>query len=481
MTVYPFGSQIRFALVCVLVATMLSISVGHARSQTTRSSACGTFERPFSSTSPWNIRPVEPVLGTASIPTSSYFPTVSVGQYSSAVYRAMPQDGPVTVLPLAGQPGVWDPDAEAHRPNVTIPSWPANVVPADGLDGHADIIDVERGIVHSLFKLKKVDGQWRAKMYAWSPLSGRGWGDPAHYYQGARAAGVPTAGGLIRTHEVRDGAAMYPHALAISLTFNALSGKNLYVYPSTSTDSDAATANYGEIPMGSLMMLPREFDVSSIANPDLRKVALTLKVFGAYVVDRNVGTPFVIYADINSDLVLHRRSDGTKGWDTVVAEDLHRIRAALRPVISAKMWIDCDGNEFRPNMRFNLLSMRGPWLSANGEPRGIYDTWRQALVFPPSDGKASMTQVSPNVWGRVAWGRPQIGRTYTLKAFGSAGTKARLMYQDCGAISARVDTGELQPGDTADIVWPEKLCKQALIVTKSSNFESWVRVELWPR
>jgi len=465
--------------VCAAAST-LTIA-GNVVAQTGSKLACGTYERPFAASSPWNSRPLEPVLGTATIPPSDYYPTVSIDKYSSAVYRAAPQDGPVTILPLIGQAGVWDPDAEAHRPSVTIPHWPADAVPASGSDGHMDVIDVEKGIVHSLFKLQKVDGQWRALMYAWSPLQGRGWGNPAHYYQGARAAGVPTAGGLIRTHEVKDGAAHYSHALAMSLTFNALSGKNLYVYPSTSTDGNAASTNYGEIPMGALMMLPREFDVSSIANADLRKVAQTLKIYGAYVVDRNVGTPFVIYADINSDLILHRRADGSRGWDSVVAADLQRIRAALRPLASAKAWIDCDGNTFQPDIRFNLMSMRGPWAASGSGLPGYFDTWRQALVFPSSAGEVAMTQWSSNVWGRVTWGRPEAGKTYTLRVYGSPGTKMRLIYQDCGITPAKVDTGDLVPGSTAEVVWPSKLCRQALTASKSAGGEGWVRAELLAR
>lgn len=473
----------RTRILPILLA-FAALQVCHAAkaiAQPAGKSACGTFERPFAPTSPWNSRPIDPVLGTAAIPTSDYYPTVSIDKYSSAVYRSSPKDSPVTILPLPGQPGVWDPDAEAHRPNVTLPHWPDNAVPASGSDGHLDLIDTESGVVHSLFKLKNIDGQWRALMYAWSPLNGRGWGDPSHYYQGARAAGVPTAGGLIRTHEVRDGAPMYPHALAMSLTFNALSAKNLYVYPSTSTDGNAATTNYGDIPMGALMMLPQDFDVSSIANADLRKVAQTLKVYGAYVVDRNVGTPFVIYADINSDLILHRKPDGSRGWDSAVGRDLQRIREALRPLASSKGWVDCDGNAYQPDMRFNLLSMRGPWTAEGSGEQGKFDTWRQALVFPASKGEVTMTQKGANVWGRVSWGKPEAGKSYVFKVAGSPGTRMRLIYQDCGDTPTRVDTGELEPGGMAEIVWPTKMCRQFLMATKTGSSESWVRAELWPR
>ena len=67
-----------------------------------------------------------------------------------------------------------------------------------------------------------------------------------------------------------------------------------YVFPATAADGNAATTNTGRIPEGALMMLPYNFDVSQIANPAVRKVAQTLKVYGAYVVDRNVGVPFTI-------------------------------------------------------------------------------------------------------------------------------------------------------------------------------------------
>ena len=53
--------------------------------------------------------------------------------------------------------------------------------------------------------------------------------------------------------------------------------------------------NSGQTPEGALLMLPQSFDIDKTRNATLKKVAKTLKTYGAYVVDRNHGTPFAIY------------------------------------------------------------------------------------------------------------------------------------------------------------------------------------------
>ena len=326
--------------------------------------AWGTYSKPFAADSLWNSRPVNPVLGEFVIPTSEYFPTVASGAYSTGVFLSGPDDAAVTVTGIPGSKGLWDPDAESHH-DVTIPRWPEDVIPASGNDGHADIVDPIGGMIHSFYKLQQLDGKWVAAQYAWSKLNGRGWGDPAHYFQGARAAGVPTSAGLIRKHEIDDGDTLYRHALAMSLTFNALAPDPAYVFPATSADTNASDSNTGSIPEGALMMLPESFDTGSIDNPALRKVAETLKVYGAYVVDRNYGTPFVIYVENGSGFKLH-----AGGWNSNVADDLDRIRAALRQVVAADGWMDGEGNGFDVDNNLNILSMRGNWQMQSGTTPG---------------------------------------------------------------------------------------------------------------
>jgi len=457
-----------------LLATAL---VGGAQAAQPSQEAWGTFRQLFAADSPWNSRPVNPVLGDAQIPPSTYYPAVQEGIYSTGVFLARPTDGPVTVLGLPGKPGLWNPDAEQYQPSIAIPRWPADTLPAQGNDGHADIVDPESGIVHSFYQLKRIDGVWRARQYAWSSLNGRGWGDPAHYFQGARAAGVPSAGGLIRTHEVNDGEPSYRHALAMSLTFNGLSASPTYVYPATASDSDASTTNSGPIPMGTLLMLPASFDARSIANVHLRKIAETLKRHGAYVVDRNVGTPFVIYAEIGSGLSVHK-PDGK--WDNASARDLHRIREQLRPVVSTSGWLDGRGQRITTAPTFNLLSMRGAWQLTSGDKAGRFDTWHQALAFEAGSEPSTMVNEGRNMFGRLTWAAPQPGQVYQLTARNTGDARLRMVLRDCDKPDSPIDSQALQDGQRFRFTWPAKLCGTRLEATSGGKSPSSVGGELMP-
>lgn len=412
----------------------------------------GTPLRPFSAQSPWNARPIAPVLGSFEIPRSSYYPTLAEGKWSTGVFVAAASDKPMTVLGPLDKPGVWDPDAEVTHDSIVIPRWPAAVVPAEGTDGHADIVDPISGIIHSFYKLKNIDGQWRALQYAWTRLDGRGWGEPGHYFQGARAAAVPTMGGLIRTQEVNDGDSVYRHALAMSLTFNGLSPSPPYVFPATSADGGAEKTNSGQIPEGALVMLPPDYDTTSITEPKLRKVAETLKLFGAYVVDRNVGTPFVIYVENGTHLDVH----GGR-WNSEVARQLDNMRAALRQVVAVDGWLDGNGRPMAQlNPPLNLLSMRGPWRLVKGDgPLGEFQTWQQAVVFPSGGSVTQQINTSGHGLHMVTWARPQSGDRYRLTARAAGGGSLRLQLYDAGGRSVLYDSGELTDGKSAEFAWPE--------------------------
>ncbi len=419
----------------------------------------GTHLKPFSAQSPWNSRPVDPVLGDFEIPRSEYFPTVAQGAYSTGAFLAAPDDQSMQVLALPGRRGVWDPDAEEFQSAIGIAHWPAGVLPASGSDGHADIVDPVLGIVHSFFQLRNIDGQWRAAQYAWTSIGGRGWGEPGHYFQGARAAAVPSLGGIIRKHEIDDGDAIYTHALAASLTFNALSANPTYVYPATSADANAATTNTGRIPEGALLMLPAGFDTSTIGNVKLRKVAETLKVYGAYVVDRNFGTPFVIYVENGSNFSLH----GNK-WDNAVARDLDRIRAALRQVVKTNGWLDGDGKPMEMERRLNLLSMRGAWKLNSGPRVGVFNTWQQRVLFAPASGPAVQTNYSNRNLNPVSWAVPQAGEAYRLTVNASGGARLRLQLFALKSSAKLFDSGELEDRRVVVFNWPAEQTRAVAVV-----------------
>ena len=436
----------------------------------------GSFQRPFSPDSPWNSRPVSPVLGTATIPTALYTPTVAAGAWSSAAFEGTAEDPPMVVTGATTQ-GVWDPDSEVYRPSVTIAHWPAETTPATGTDGHAEVVDTTTGIVHSFWGLKQVNGAWVAKQYAWTPLAGRGMGDPSHYYQGARAAGVSTLGGLIRVAEANDGDTMFRHALAMSLDATGLSAAPTYRFPATSADSNAATTNSGQIPMGALMMLPASFNAQALATPELRKVAETLKAYGAYVVDRNTGTPFVVYVEIGADFKLHRN-----GWSNATANDLNLIRAALRPVQGASGWVDGNGvaSSTVTSTALNLLSMRGAWWRTKGTVSGEFDTWRQALVFPATTTLIEQANATGRAMNPVTWATPVAGDTFRLDVDASGGASFRMVVSDKTSGATLYDSGYLTDGQSTTLVWPNVASFKVTTWARSGvdNVESVVRPTL---
>ncbi|WP_343640647.1 Atrophin-1 multi-domain protein [Roseateles sp.] len=436
----------------------------------------GSFKRPFSPDSPWNSRPVSPVLGSATIPTAQYTPSVASGAWSTAAFEGTAGDPPMVITGSTSQ-GIWDPDSEIYRPSVTIAHWPAATTPATGTDGHAEVVDTTSGVVHSFWGLKQVNGAWVARQYAWTPLAGRGMGDPSHYYQGARAAGVSTLGGLIRIGEDVDGDTMYRHALAMSLDATGLSAAPTYRFPATSADSNAATTNSGQIPMGSLMMLPPSFDAQALATPELRKVAETLKAYGAYVVDRNTGTPFVIYVEIGADFKLHRN-----GWSNATANDLNLMRAAMRPVSSAAGWIDGNGNASSTvtSTALNLLSMRGAWWRTKGTVSGDFDTWRQALVFPATTTQIEQANATGRAMNPVTWATPAVGDTFRLDVGATGGASFRMVIADKASGATVYDSGYLSDGQSTTLVWPNVATYKVTTWARSGvdNVESTVRPTL---
>lgn len=466
LALVPFSLSALCSFGC---AALIAAAPAAAQAQTAQ---WGSYQKPFAPTSPWNSRPVNPSFGDFVIPKSTYSPGVAGGEWSTGVFLAKQGDPSVTVSGLPNTQGLWDPDAGANH-NVTIPRWPADVQAATASDGHADIVDPIAGVVHSFWQLKNVSGKWVAAQYAWTPLNGRGWGDPAHYFQGSRAAGVPTSGGLIRKHEIDDGDTMYRHALAMSLTYNGLSPNPTYIYPATSADTNAATTNTGRIPEGALMMLPPNYDTSKIASPALRKVAETLKTYGAYVVDRNGGTPFFIYVENGAKYDLH---GGT--WNTAVANELDRIRAALRQVTSAQGWVDGNGQAFTPPKKFNLLSMRGPWQQYAGGPLGTFDTWQQAVVFPASATRVTQVNYSSRGLNRITWSLPQTGKTYRVSAITTGGAKLKLQVRDPSGLPLYFDSGELANGESKTFAWPANNAIVTVWAISGVNQPSTVRGEL---
>ncbi|MEA2746752.1 MAG: hypothetical protein QOI41_895 [Myxococcales bacterium] len=454
---------------------------GVADSSTTTAPTCaaafGTYLRPYAVDSPWNTRPIKPVLGTATIPDSilGYRPVISdSGGFSTGVFLASASDPPIT---LKGTPTINDKDVETQLQTLVLPHWPANVVPATESDGHADIVDPTTKMVHSFNGMKKLpDGSWEVRDYAWTKLDGRGWGDPAHYFQGARAVGVPASAGIIRKHEFVSADPVYRHALSLSLPHNAImkgegNAPTAIVYPATAGDSnDPSLANSGQIPEGSLLVLPADFDSATMPTPELVRIAETLKTYGAYVTDRNSATPYNIYVEIGTGYSL--------GQATTIDAALATLQHALRPLASEAGWLDgCDQPAER-HPKIELQSMRGKWsLGASvgwAVDESLYSTWLQGVAFKGP----GVTYVSGWNNDRVTWGKPAAGKPYRVSAEATGGGTLRYQVM-CEAPNDanKVDSGALQGGQSFDFVWPVGTCNPFLSVT-SGTATSVVRARL---
>jgi hypothetical protein len=444
----------------------------------TCASAFGTYLRPYAVDSPWNTRPVKPVLGTATIPDSinGWRPVISDGAgFSTGVFLASATDPPIT---LKGTPTINDKDVETQLQTLVLPHWPANVTPATESDGHADIVDPTTNMVHSFNGMKKLaDDSWEVRDYGWSKLNGRGWGDPAHYFQGARAVGVPASAGIIRKHEFLSTDPVYRHALSLSLPHNAIkkgdgNAPTAIVYPATQGDSeDPNLANSGQIPEGSLLMLPADFDSATMPTPELVRIAETLKTYGAYVTDRNSATPYNIYVEIGTGYSLG--GDGAK-----IDAALATLQHALRPLDSEAGWLDgCDQPAVR-HPKLELQSMRGKWSLGSAVEWAVdvslYSTWQQGVVFKGP----GVTYYSGWNNDRVTWGKRVAGKSYRVFAEASGGGTLRYQVMCAAPDDAnKVDSGVLKDGQTFDFVWPVGNCNPFVGVT-SGDATSVVRARV---
>ena len=418
----------------------------------------GTFLKLFAKDSPWNSRPIKPVLGTWMIPAcykprgSAYrcFPSIQGGAYSTGIYQASPSDLPRTIYAAAGTKGIFDSDADEWKPSITIPHWPVDAVGATGSDGHCDIIDEAAGVIHSFWILKAdAAGRLTARQYGWSRIDGKGFGDAAHYYQGARATGVPTCAGMIRKHEVADGKLMFEHALAMSLDQSGLAASPAFIAPATISDWNPQV-NTGKIPQGALMMLPPGYDTTRLARwPLLKKVAETLKVYGARVVDRNEFTPYAIYVENGAAWDM----SPLPGWDNDMAAELDYIRTQLRQVVSQDGWIAGEETIAKPG----IMSLRGPWRhekSGLAAP-GLYDTLAQGLRFAANTELVSVANGNGTGF-RVQDLKPKAGDYLKLSARSDCGARLKMVVYgqrpDGGAAANIV----LVPTDSAPayVKWP---------------------------
>ncbi|WGD54942.1 hypothetical protein QA641_14100 [Bradyrhizobium sp. CB1650] len=446
----------------------------------------GTFEHPFSPQSLWNARPVDPVLGKTAIPRRDNVAWLEQDKYAAKLFRATASDGPMTVQGRDAVEGIWVADELRNRP-VIVPHFPENVVPATGLDGHCEILDESTGFIHSFYQLSfdTAEKVWKAGKYTASSVSGTGWGSPARP-DGPRASGTPSTSGILRAHEI--GSAIVPHALAVAAHTNAL--KSGPLYPSTLQDSTGTEEYSGSFPMGTLFMLPPDFDFETLNLPNARAIARTLKVYGARLTDTAFRT-FSFAGEIGGQW--SQAVDGNSVWRSSWADDLDRIRDHLRPVISTSSWLDSEGLTFTPPPweRMNLLSMRGPWTKQEGPEESVsgFETTSNLFLFPETQSPIAYNQTIHRrdnagrdpwfQWTQGCWyTNPEPGRQYRVKAAGFGQATAGLDVRARDETTMLTSVWDLKAGETAEITWPARASVTKIFVRTPPGPPSGIRLEL---
>lgn len=445
---------IALCLIYVLLTLFSSIAIS--------ANEFGTYQKPFAENSPWNSYPIMPHFSEYRIPPSKYRPLIGAGDYSTSCYLSDTRSPFNKIYPYENSKGIYDADAEKYIKSLVISDWPRSLKPAAGRDGHVDLFDLKNNKIHSFGGLKKIGLKWHARYYAWTKLDGRGWGDPAHYIQGVRATGVPTCAGIIRAHEINDGKDLFEHALSISLDYSGLSASPDFVFPATSADTTSYN-NFGKIPEGALLMLPPSFDDTLITNLKLKKVVRTLKKYGAYVVDRNEGTPFHIYVEIGANWDIK-----TNLFNRTVGHEVEIIRKSLRVLDHAESWNDGFGKTINFKKNLNILSMRGDWISPGSYRKASYDTSTQSVKFSNETQVIQAENHLSNNLTNVAWAKPIDHKVFRFAADTTGNGKLQLiLFGESGNVL--FDSKMLANGESRTFNWPSGVVSHKLIVKSGPN------------
>jgi hypothetical protein len=446
---------------------------------------------PFSVNSPWNIRPVSPVLGTTAIGAGGpkNFAQV-IPTFNDQVFYATASDPSDTVNAYIGD--------ELNRRVVTIPHWPAAAVPATGSDHHMDIYDSPTRTLHSFWDLEGGPGTWACGMYMTYSIDGTGWGSPSRP-GGPRASGVSAAAGLLRTWE--QDLPMVNHALCFGV--DLLSVLDDPIFPATQQDINDYGYFKGPFHYGTRFMLPSTFDLNTLGTSQAKAIARTLMTYGGFLTDTTSGPPggnggFNYYAEIGSTW------PNASNYNGSVNVDLETIRSGLRAVTSVSGWQDRSGNSVSPTPwnKMQLLSMRGPWLvpggSVPGPNTGFFNTVSNFYEFPdttvtPGVGFFIQTSryyrddTSAQPWSNWVnfnqwYLSPTEGTSYTLSVVGfgnQVSARLKVFTGDRSGATQLYDSGNMFPGDAPRVfTWPAGGAFTQAFVAKGAGPAGSIRLEL---
>lgn len=230
-----------------------------------------TESQPFRADSIWNMPIGTQVIfeaagdpATASLLSATPAINDTLNGYGFYTNVARPTD-PICTGTYIGSDG---------QPKVFMHRIPHDPVISAGSDGSMVVVDGRW--LYNYWKTTKVDDvNFNAEFITRTDLLGTG------RNAGTRAARFPTAGGLIRAHEIAKN--YIPHALCISIPPESL--KRGFEWPAAA--EDAAKVIYsGEMPMGSFLAIPPTVNLDTLGlTPEGYALAECCQNYGMYVGD----------------------------------------------------------------------------------------------------------------------------------------------------------------------------------------------------
>ena len=196
---------------------------------------------------------------------------------------------------------------EAHVPAIAIPSL--------DIDGHMAVWQPNGSVLEIYSAIVLSNGDVVAGFVSYTFPCGLGDG----YASGRRASMIPNYAGVLRSGELTTG--NIRHALAVGLGQWALTAG--FVAPATAFDRNAS-AYAGTLKMGSLLAIPSDVDIDALGlrTNEGRAIAEAAQTFGLYVVDSTPSNEFVIFVDENAN-------DGP-GWSFYLESDLRIVLDVLQ-------------------------------------------------------------------------------------------------------------------------------------------------------
>jgi hypothetical protein len=121
------------------------------------------------------------------------------------------------------------------------------------------------------------------------------------------------------------------------------------------------------------------------------------------------------------------------------------IRESLRPA-NVEQFVDANGTTYSPDLKQNILSMRGNYYLNSGKVKSSFDTYSQKRTWGKTEVKSNEVLYIP--WPIISWAKPIPGDMYTVTAKTEGGARFRFQV-------GSFNSGLMENGESKSFKWPQ--------------------------